>query len=166
MNSEWAALLDLLLAPLPAEEGWQVRRGFVQALETLLLDSGSPPYDPKQLRWARADALMAALTAHAEDQDIPAWWLVMQVDWKAADEVEWQAQLMCRTHGLPGVFVWTPNPSDGVPEALAAFAAWLEPQGLLYRPWLRDEDAYAGFVVPHASAEAFEVAALRVGLDG
>lgn len=166
MNSDWAALLDLLLAPLSEEAGWQVRRTFVQALETLLQDSGSLPYTPDQLRWARADALMAALTDHAELRDTPAWWLVMQVDWKAVDEVEWQAQLMCRTHGLPGVFVWTPNPGDGVPEALAAFAAWLEPQGFRFRPWLRDEDAYAGFVVPHALAEAFEGAAQRAGLDG
>jgi hypothetical protein len=166
MNSEWAALLALLLAPLSEEDGWQVRWAFVQALETLLQDSGSPPYDHQHLRWARADALMVALTAHAEAGRIPAWWLVMQVDWKAADEVEWQARLMCKTHGLPDVFVWTPAPGDGVPEALAAFAAWLEPQGFCYRPWLRDEDADAGFVVPQALAEAFEVAALRVGLDG
>ncbi|THF70568.1 hypothetical protein E7T06_06455 [Deinococcus sp. Arct2-2] len=166
MNSDWAALLDLLLAPLSDEDGWQVRRAFVQALETLLLDSGSLPYAPEQLRWARADALMAALTAHAEDQAIPAWWLVLQVDWKAADEVEWQAQLIAKTQGLTKPYEWQANPGDGVPEGLAAFAAWLEPQGFCYRPWLRDEDAYAGFVVPHALAEAVEVVALRVGLDG
>ncbi|MDB5044777.1 MAG: uncharacterized protein JWQ08_827 [Deinococcus sp.] len=165
MNSDWAALLDLLLAPLSEEDGWKVRRAFVQALETLLQDAGPPPFSPKHLRWARADALMTALTAPAEDGDILAWWLVLQVDWKAADEVEWQAQLMCKTHGLPDVFVWTPTPG-GVPEALASFAAWLEPHGFCYRPWFRDEDAYAGFVVPHALAEAFEVAALRAVLDG
>ncbi|MFB9995242.1 hypothetical protein ACFFLM_25165 [Deinococcus oregonensis] len=164
MNSDWAALLDLLLAPLSVEDGWGVRRAFVNALQILLEDLGSPPYSPSQLCWARADALLVALTAPAEAGH--AWWLVLQVDWKAADEVEWQAQLLCRTHGLPASFVWTPRPGDGVPEALATFAAWLEPHGFSYRPWLRDEDAYAGFVVPHALAEAFELAVGRAGLDG
>ncbi|UQN06841.1 hypothetical protein [Deinococcus sp. QL22] len=163
MNSDWAALLDLLLMPLSADEGWAVRRAFVHALETLLDDIGSAPFSPEQLRWARADALMEALTAPAETDGIPAWWLVMQVDWKAANEVQWQAQLMCKIHGLPDIFVWNPSPGDGVPEALAA---WLEPQGFRYCPWLRDEDAYAGFVVPHALAEAFELAAQRARLDG
>lgn len=151
MNSDWAALLVLLLAPVSAEEGGRVRRAFVSALETLLEESGSPPYPPEHLRWARADALLVALTAHAEAGNTPTWWLVMQVDWKAVDEVEWQARLMCKTQGLPDLFLWNPNPGDGVAEALAAFAAWLELRGFGYRPWLRDEDAYAGFVVPHAS---------------
>lgn len=165
MNSEWAALLQLLLAPLSDQDGLQVRRAFVQALETRLQDLGSLPYSPSQLRGARADALMEALTAHAENQEVPAWWLLMQVDWKAADEVEWQARLMCQTHGLPISFSWSSVPSDGVPEALAAFAAWLEPHGFRYRPWLRGEDAYAGFIVPHSQAEALELAAQRARLD-
>ncbi|WP_019008260.1 DUF6630 family protein [Deinococcus aquatilis] len=166
MNSDWAALLQLLLAPLSEQHGLQVRRAFVQALETRLQDLGSLPYSPDQLRWARADALMTALTAHAGDEDVPAWWLLMQVDWKAADEVEWQARSMCQTYGLPASFVWSSAPGNGVPEALDAFAAWLEPRGFCYRPWLRDEDAYAGFLVPHSQAEAFEEAAQRARLDG
>lgn len=164
MNADWAALLDLLLAPLPPGEALRVRRAWVGHRERRLREGDLNPYRPQDVRSAAADALLEALTEHAQDGE-PDWRLVLWVDWKAWDEVEWQAGLMARTRGLPDAFHWERREGEGVEDALAAFAMWLRPLGHRYLSWERGEDAHFGFVVPEVEVATFVAAARRAGLD-
>lgn len=52
---------------------------------------------------------------------------VIVCDWKAVDELPWQAERLCRAHGLPAD--WR-SPGGRLDEALASLDAWLQPQGL------------------------------------
>lgn len=59
------------------------------------------------------------------------YWLSLHIDWKAANEVEWQVQAIAHTLGLnPGFVGLAVRPGVMAPEVLSGAAAWLRPQGV------------------------------------
>ncbi|MDC6178388.1 hypothetical protein C2I33_20045 [Ralstonia solanacearum] len=59
-----------------------------------------------------------------------AWTLAIWVDWKASDEIEWQANALLDTLGIAARWEWTRDPSEHtVPIGLLDFGNWLRPYG-------------------------------------
>ncbi len=59
-----------------------------------------------------------------------AWTLAIWVDWKASDEIEWQANALLDTLGIAARWEWTRDPSEHtVPIGLLDFGNWLRPHG-------------------------------------
>jgi len=78
----------------------------------------------------------------------------MQVDWKASEEVAWQAREMAAAHGIAETFAWDGAGADvGVLDGLVAFDAWLRPHGRRFLFLALEDDACSGVVVPEATEE-------------
>ncbi len=59
-----------------------------------------------------------------------AWTLTIWVDWKASDEIEWQANRLLDTLGIAARWEWTRAPDEHtVPIGLLDFGDWLRPHG-------------------------------------
>lgn len=75
-------------------------------------------------------------------------WIFMQVDWKAVDEIEWQANAIAGTHGLTDTF----SLPDGfvstgtVDEGIKLYDVWLQDRGYKYVSYDPGNDAYYGFI--------------------
>ncbi len=75
-----------------------------------------------------ADLLVWAI-ARDPGEDV-AWTLAIWVDWKASDEIEWQANALLDTLGIAARWEWTRAPSEHtVPIGLLDFGDWLRPHG-------------------------------------
>lgn len=142
--SAWHDLIALLARPLDPADVRRVQARFDLELDRARQDGAGT------LSGAAPSALLEALVEEAPPPPADGWWLCMQVDWKAWDEVEWQARRLARTHGLPGDFKLGPD-VETVKVALAAFAAWLARFGATYQVWQLGEDAHYGFVLPEAA---------------
>ena len=122
------ALLDLVLAPLEAEQP-----ALCLAVRPRLAQTRLDP-DLDEL-----GALKEALQDFPDEYPPgwwldPAhcrWWLCLHVDWKASDEVEWQVQAIARTLGLPGEFgsAAAGRPGARVAEVLTEASGWLRVRG-------------------------------------
>ncbi|MHA6886736.1 DUF6630 family protein [Ralstonia pseudosolanacearum] len=59
-----------------------------------------------------------------------AWTLAIGVDWKASDEIAWQANALLDTLGIAARWEWTRDPSEHtVAIGLLDFGDWLRPHG-------------------------------------
>lgn len=75
-----------------------------------------------------ADLLVGAI-ARDPAADV-AWMLAIGVDWKASDEIAWQANALLDTLGIAARWEWTRAPSEHtVPIGLLDFGDWLHPHG-------------------------------------
>jgi hypothetical protein len=88
--------------------------------------------------------------------------VLMQVDWKAADEVVWQAQEILAML-LPDERWSIDGPVD-VQHGLDAFDAWLAERGHALVQLESEEDAYYAFVVPQRRMPLVLRQAAEVGL--
>ena len=137
----FGALLDLLLRPLPADDRTRLRAA-CRAHHA----AGLPP----------EVALMSGLS----EAQRHGGWVLMQVDWKSADEVEWQAREIAALHGIAVSYscAVAGSPPSTVLVALRHFDDWLQPHGRRFVFLDLDADAYHGVVV--ACAEEAPVVAL------
>ncbi len=125
----------------------------VERAQAALLDTGEP-----------AEALLAVLQpadAGADPADASG---AIVCDWKAADEVPWQAERLCRAHGLAAG--WR-APAGGLTEVLASLDAWLQPQGLCLLTLAAGDSAIAWAVRAESRAAAMALGRrLRLPIGG
>lgn len=120
-----------LLPKVPAKK----RRAFVELLRLLHAHLGAGRaaalVDAGAKRLVRGDEIDVALRdallpEDAADGAVTANGFIAG-DWRAIDDLGWQAAGLCRAHGVADA--WAP-PRAGTREALAQFGAWLAGRGL------------------------------------
>ena len=91
-------------------------------------------------------------------------WILMHIDWKASDEIDWQVNDMLSTRGIDDRWEWD---SDGktVMQGLKVLAGWLPKHALSLLSIDFGHDAYYMLIVDNdAAAQAIELGR-RAGLD-
>ena len=91
-------------------------------------------------------------------------WMLMQIDWKASDEIDWQVNDMLSTRGIDDQWQWD---SEGktVMQGLKVLAGWLPKHALSLLSVDFGHDAYYMLIVDDAvAAQAIELGR-RAGLD-
>ncbi|MFC5430685.1 hypothetical protein ACFPTO_18040 [Paraburkholderia denitrificans] len=74
------------------------------------------------------------------------WCLCISVDWRASDEIEWQANRLLHTLGIADR--WTcPGGDLTVPDALLSFGAWLAQKGYTLLHLDTGSDGYIAFAI-------------------
>lgn len=96
------------------------------------------------------------LTAIGEDESESLGHWLLQVDWKAYDEVEWQANLMLAAHGVDERWSW-PLPQEvaqhRVITAFKSLQHWLEPRGFTLLHIDSGGDDYNAVIVRQQDAD-------------
>ena len=87
-------------------------------------------------------------------------WLVIQVDWKAHEEIEWQVAELASSFGIPERWNWTTPPETRtVPDGLCAVASWAASLGYELMHLDFGHDAYYALMVKREGAgEAYQAA--------
>ena len=92
-------------------------------------------------------------------------WLVVQVDWKAHEEIEWQVAEVASSFGVPDRWSWTTPPETRtVPAGLCAAASWAASLGYELVHLDLGHDAYYALMVKSKDAEDARQAAMAAGL--
>lgn len=151
-------LLERLLIPLDESRRQAIR----QRWQTYLRDDagGSAELD------VLADALQDFPEAYPPDwwldPALSRWWLCLRVDWKAADELEWQIQAIAYTLGVgQPLFIsqLVDQPGVSVPDILSEAATWLRRRGYELLQVETGGDEYLAVPVrPDLLAEVLRVA--------
>ncbi|TCG03669.1 hypothetical protein BZM27_46690 [Paraburkholderia steynii] len=81
-----------------------------------------------------------------ESIDPSDWCLCIFVDWRASDEIEWQANQLLNTLGIADRWI-CPDDEQTVPGGLLAFGAWLAPKGYALLHLDTGSDDYIAFAV-------------------
>src|SRR5450830_1557349 len=86
-------------------------------------------------------------------------WVLMQVDWKATEEVEWQANELLTVAGINETWHLQGGTHTTVPKALLEFSSWVKPRGgrLLHLD-LGNDAYYALLMSEEKSAEIVQTA--------
>lgn len=110
-----------------------------------------------------ADLLVWAI-ARDPGEDV-AWTLAIWVDWKASDEIEWQANALLDTLGIAARWEWTRDPSEHtVPIGLLDFGNWLRPHGYHLMHVETGGDDYFAFPIRAALLDEALMHAASAGL--
>ena len=90
--------------------------------------------------------------------------LMIRVDWKASDEIEWQANELLETRGIDDEWEWD---ADGlsVMDGLEALSDWLARHALTLVSVDFGQDSYFMFIVDHEIAARTVDAGRRTGMD-
>lgn len=94
----------------------------------------------------------------------PGKWLLIQVDWKATEEVEWQANELLAVAGVTETWQWQGRTNATVAEALLAFSAWVAQRQFHLLHLDLGHDAYYALLVPADKSEEVLRAAEEAGL--
>ncbi|USX18751.1 hypothetical protein NHH82_23160 [Oxalobacteraceae bacterium OTU3REALA1] len=91
-------------------------------------------------------------------------WLMIQVDWKASEEIDWQVNEMLETRGIDDRWEWD---SDGrtVMEGLKVLSEWLPRHALSLLSVDFGQDAYHMLIVDDAIAAQAIDTGQRAGVD-
>ena len=93
-------------------------------------------------------------------------WLVIQIDWKAHEEIEWQVAEVASSFGVPERWNWTTPPETRtVPVGLCAVASWAASLGYELVHLDLGHDAYYALMVKAEDAENAHRAAMVAGLN-
>jgi len=94
-------------------------------------------------------------------------WLVIQCDWDAHDELEWQVAEVAATFGIQGQWRWPSREPETrtVPAGLGNVANWIAPFGYELLHLDLGGDAYYALMVRRGDAENARQAAGTSGLD-
>jgi hypothetical protein len=93
-------------------------------------------------------------------------WLVIQVDWKAHEEIEWQVAEVATCFSIPERWNWTtPLETRTVPAGLCAVASWAAALGYELLHLDLGHDAYYALIVKGEDAEDAHQAAMAAGLS-
>lgn len=86
-------------------------------------------------------------------------WVLLQVDWKATEEVEWQANELLTVAGINETWHLQDGTHTTVPRALLEFSSWVKPRGgrLLHLD-LGNDAYYALLMSEEKSAEIVQIA--------
>ncbi|WP_104013453.1 DUF6630 family protein [Burkholderia anthinoferrum] len=92
-----------------------------------------------------------------ETLDPSNWCLCISVDWRASDQIEWQANQMLDTLGIAERWTW--DGEGDVPAGLLVLGAWLADKGYALLHLDTGHDAYTAFAVSQDDlAEALALA--------
>jgi len=92
-------------------------------------------------------------------------WLVIQVDWKAHEELEWQVTEVASSFGVPERWTWTtPLETRTVSAGLCAVASWASALGYELVHLDLGHDAYYALMVKREDAGPAHKAAMAAGL--
>ena len=93
-------------------------------------------------------------------------WLVIQVDWKADDEIEWQIAEVASNFGITDQWTWSECDPDSrtVMAGLSEVSRWAAPLGYELLHLDLGDDAYYALMVPSAKAEMARQVALSAEL--
>lgn len=91
-------------------------------------------------------------------------WLLLQVDWKAADEVEWQANELLLAAGIDDTWELDDEEEASVPQALLAFSSWVERHGMRLLHLDLGHDAYYALLMRQEKVDETLRAARDAGL--
>ncbi|MBJ2156641.1 DUF6630 family protein [Variovorax sp. IB41] len=93
-------------------------------------------------------------------------WLVIQVDWKAHEEIEWQVAEVATSFSIRERWNWTtPLETRTVPAGLCAVASWAAALGYELLHLDLGHDAYYALMVNGEDAEDAHQAAMAAGLS-
>lgn len=94
-------------------------------------------------------------------------WLVIQVDWEAHEELEWQVAEVATSFGIQGQWRWASSESETrtVPAGLCDAANWVASLGYELLHLDLGGDAYFALMVRGDGAENAYRAAVAAGLD-
>lgn len=90
-------------------------------------------------------------------------WMLLSVDWRASDEVEWQANELLQAFDITVPWHFGEAKGRTVPEAMLAFSSWVGQYGLSLLHL--GGDTYAAFLVRHADLPAAIELASQAGLS-
>lgn len=99
-----------------------------------------------------------------DDGQQPGKWVMLTVDWKATEEVEWQANELLATAGVAETWHLQDEENKIVAQALLEFSAWVEPRGLQLLHLDLLHDAYYALLVRAELADEARQAAKQAGL--
>ena len=86
-------------------------------------------------------------------------WVLLQVDWKATEEVEWQANELLTVAGITETWHLQGGTKTTVPRALLEFSSWVKPRGFrLLHLDLGNDAYYALLMSQDKSAEIVQMA--------
>ncbi|MGJ9420700.1 hypothetical protein ACHAC9_23555 [Massilia sp. CMS3.1] len=91
-------------------------------------------------------------------------WVLMQVDWKATEEVEWQANELLIVAGITEIWHLQGGVKLTVPRALLEFSSWVEHRGFRLLHLDLGHDAYYALLVSMDKLEEILRAAAEAGL--
>jgi len=147
------ALLDLLLARLPIEEGARLHRRILRKYA-----SEGDPYT------AIADGLLD----HYRGQKLEHL-VLLSVDWKGFDGFGHLAPFLVKGSGVTEPFSFVHDGASSMAQVLEALDSWLVPFGKRYLHMDSGSDNYEGVIVEASQLQRIEelacLAGLRVGLQ-
>lgn len=112
------------------------------------------------------DAIEAGINAILdEDGQRRGKWVLIQVDWKATEEVEWQANELLTAAGIAETWHMKSGTKVTVPHALVEFSTWVRPRGFRLLHLDLGDDAYYALLVREEQLEEIVLAAEDAGLD-
>lgn len=132
-----------------------------------------------QLGAVESQRLIAAVMSNLEPGDTPSEaiqngllddgqrrgkWLLIQVDWNATEEVEWQANELLTVAGITETWHLQGETEMTVLRALMQFSAWVKPRGFSLLHLDLGHDAYYAFLVLAEKSEEIRRAAEEAGL--
>jgi hypothetical protein len=86
-------------------------------------------------------------------------WVLLQVDWKATEEVEWQANELLAVAGITETWHPQGGTNTTVPRALLEFSSWVKPRGFrLLHLDLGNDAYYALLMSEEKSAKIVQIA--------
>ncbi|MCA1326293.1 hypothetical protein [Herbaspirillum sp. alder98] len=91
-------------------------------------------------------------------------WVLLQVDWKATEEVEWQANELLAAAGIADTWHMESSTKATVPHALLEFSSWVKPRGLRLLHLDLGDDAYYALLALADQLEEIVQAAEDAGL--
>lgn len=91
-------------------------------------------------------------------------WVLIQVDWKATEEVEWQANELLTVAGLKEIWHLQGGARVPVPQALLEFSSWVKQRGFRLLHLDLGHDAYYALLVLKGTSEETVRAADEAGL--
>tara|TARA_Y100000296_G_scaffold43455_2_gene49936 strand:+ start:5941 stop:6258 length:318 start_codon:yes stop_codon:yes gene_type:complete len=90
---------------------------------------------------------------------------LIQVDWKATEEVAWQANELLTAAGIAETWHMKSGTKAAVLHALAEFSTWVRPRGFRLLHLDLGDDAYYALLVREDQLEEIVQAAEDAGLD-
>ena len=90
-------------------------------------------------------------------------WLVISTDWKASDEIEWQAHEIIQSLGISDH--WNGASLNTVREGLSALAAWLSERGFTLLSVDSECDSYYAFAAPKGKVDELMRLSIVAGLN-
>jgi len=112
------------------------------------------------------DAIEAGINAILdEDGQRRGKWVLIQVDWKATEEVEWQANELLTAAGIAENWHMENGTKVTVPHALVEFSTWVRPRGFRLLHLDLGDDSYYALLVREDQLEEIVLAAEDAGLD-